>query len=54
METNVKFDELTEQTAPIYRSSEPVPNLLTPGPISSGLVPHSTPAVPYAPLLVKS
>ncbi|GJV88822.1 retrovirus-related pol polyprotein from transposon TNT 1-94 [Tanacetum coccineum] len=33
----VTFDELTGQTAPIHSSSGPNPNLLTPGPISSGL-----------------
>ncbi|GJR41464.1 retrovirus-related pol polyprotein from transposon TNT 1-94 [Tanacetum coccineum] len=32
--------------APISR---PAPNLLTPGPISSGLVPSPAPAIPYAP-----
>ncbi|GJR28368.1 retrovirus-related pol polyprotein from transposon TNT 1-94 [Tanacetum coccineum] len=38
METiHVTFDELTEQLAPVQFSSGPVPNLLTPGPISSGL-----------------
>ncbi|GKA39179.1 hypothetical protein Tco_0731730 [Tanacetum coccineum] len=42
METiHVTFDELTEQTAPVHSSSGPAPNLLTPGPISSGLVPNS-------------
>ncbi|GKF42226.1 hypothetical protein Tco_0125568 [Tanacetum coccineum] len=46
METiHVTFDELTEQTAPIHSSSGPNPNLLTPGPISSGLVPDPAPAV---------
>ncbi|GJX99783.1 retrovirus-related pol polyprotein from transposon TNT 1-94 [Tanacetum coccineum] len=43
------FNELTEQTAPVYSSSGPAPNLLTPGPISSGLVPNSAPAIPYVP-----
>ncbi|GJR71890.1 retrovirus-related pol polyprotein from transposon TNT 1-94 [Tanacetum coccineum] len=47
METiHVTFDELTEQTAPVHPSSGPAPNLLTPGPISSGLVPNSAPAIP--------
>ncbi|GJR71893.1 retrovirus-related pol polyprotein from transposon TNT 1-94 [Tanacetum coccineum] len=41
--------ELTEQTAPVHSSSGPAPNLLTPGPISSGLVPNSAPAIPYVP-----
>nr|GEV93394.1 retrovirus-related Pol polyprotein from transposon TNT 1-94 [Tanacetum cinerariifolium] len=45
----VTFDELTEQTTHIHSSSGPSPNLLTPGPISSGLVPKPTPAVPYVP-----
>ncbi|GJY31275.1 putative ribonuclease H-like domain-containing protein [Tanacetum coccineum] len=50
METiHVTFDELTEQTAPIHSSSGPAPNLLTPGPISSGLVPNPAPAIPYVP-----
>ncbi|GJR00419.1 hypothetical protein Tco_0523403 [Tanacetum coccineum] len=30
-------------------SAGPNPNLLTPGPISSGLVPNSAPAIPYVP-----
>ncbi|GKE05199.1 retrovirus-related pol polyprotein from transposon TNT 1-94 [Tanacetum coccineum] len=50
METiHVTFDELTEQTALVHSSSGPAPNLLTPGPISSGLVPNSAPAIPYVP-----
>ncbi|GJV09767.1 putative ribonuclease H-like domain-containing protein [Tanacetum coccineum] len=50
METiHVTFDELTGQTAPVHSSSGPAPNLLTPGPISSGLVPNPTPAAPYVP-----
>ncbi|GJU33362.1 retrovirus-related pol polyprotein from transposon TNT 1-94, partial [Tanacetum coccineum] len=50
METiHVTFDELTGQTAPIHSSLGPAPNLLTPGPISSGLVPNPPPAVPYVP-----
>ncbi|GJY90879.1 retrovirus-related pol polyprotein from transposon TNT 1-94 [Tanacetum coccineum] len=50
METiHVTFDELTEQTAPLHSSSGPVPNLLTTGPISSGLIPNSAPAIPYVP-----
>ena len=48
METiHVTFDELPEQTAPEHTSSRPAPNLLSPGPISSGLVQYSTPAVLY-------
>ncbi|GKA00607.1 retrovirus-related pol polyprotein from transposon TNT 1-94 [Tanacetum coccineum] len=50
METiHVTFDELTEQTAPVHSSSGPNPNLLTPGPISSGLVPNFAPAISYVP-----
>ncbi|GKB25281.1 hypothetical protein Tco_0864682 [Tanacetum coccineum] len=50
METiHVTFDELTRQTAPVHSSSGPAPNLLTPGPISSGLVPTSAPVIPYVP-----
>ncbi|GJS32426.1 putative ribonuclease H-like domain-containing protein [Tanacetum coccineum] len=50
METiHVTFDELTEQMAPVQFSSGPAPNLLTPGPISSGLVPNPAPAIPYVP-----
>ncbi|GJR86859.1 retrovirus-related pol polyprotein from transposon TNT 1-94, partial [Tanacetum coccineum] len=50
METiHVTFDELTEQTAPIHSSSGPNPNLLTPGPISLGLVPNYAPAILYVP-----
>ncbi|GJR71401.1 retrovirus-related pol polyprotein from transposon TNT 1-94 [Tanacetum coccineum] len=47
----VTFDELTRQTAPVHSSSGPNPNLLTPGPISSGLVPNSAPAIrmPHVP-----
>ncbi|GKF27555.1 retrovirus-related pol polyprotein from transposon TNT 1-94 [Tanacetum coccineum] len=43
METiHVQFDELTEQMAPVQSSPRPATNLLTPGPISSGLVPNPT------------
>ncbi|GJS33564.1 retrovirus-related pol polyprotein from transposon TNT 1-94 [Tanacetum coccineum] len=50
METiHVQFDELTEQMAPVQSSPGPAPNLLTPGPISSGLVPNA-PAIPYDPI----
>ncbi|GJV08999.1 retrovirus-related pol polyprotein from transposon TNT 1-94 [Tanacetum coccineum] len=45
----VTFDELTGQTAPVHSSSGPAPHRLTPGPISSGLVPNSAPAIPYVP-----
>ncbi|GJV47951.1 retrovirus-related pol polyprotein from transposon TNT 1-94 [Tanacetum coccineum] len=41
METiHVQFDELTKHMAPVYISSGPKPILLTPGQISSGLVPN--------------
>ncbi|GJZ82149.1 retrovirus-related pol polyprotein from transposon TNT 1-94 [Tanacetum coccineum] len=50
METiHVTFDELTKQTTLVHSSSGPNPNLLSPGPISSGLVPNSAPAIPYVP-----
>ncbi|GKE88009.1 retrovirus-related pol polyprotein from transposon TNT 1-94 [Tanacetum coccineum] len=50
METiHVTFDELTGQTVPVHSSSGPAPNLLMPGPISSGLVPTFAPAIPYVP-----
>ncbi|GKD23507.1 hypothetical protein Tco_1225210 [Tanacetum coccineum] len=40
---------MTEQIAPVQSSPRPAPNLLTPGPISSGLVPNPAPAIPYVP-----
>nr|GEU79119.1 hypothetical protein [Tanacetum cinerariifolium] len=50
METiHIQFDELTEQTASVHLGTGPAPNLLTPGQISSGLVPNSVPASPYTP-----
>ncbi|GJZ81202.1 hypothetical protein Tco_0646196 [Tanacetum coccineum] len=50
METiHVTFDELTRQTAHVHSSSGLAPNLLTPGPISSGHVPNPTPTSPYVP-----
>ncbi|GKA34235.1 retrovirus-related pol polyprotein from transposon TNT 1-94 [Tanacetum coccineum] len=50
METiHVQFDELTEQVAPVHISTGPEPILLTPGQISSGLVPNSVHAAPYVP-----
>ncbi|GKG32500.1 hypothetical protein Tco_0430010, partial [Tanacetum coccineum] len=39
--------------APVQFSSGPVPILLTPGPISSGLVPNPAPAIPIAPPMNK-
>ncbi|GKA70406.1 retrovirus-related pol polyprotein from transposon TNT 1-94 [Tanacetum coccineum] len=50
METiHVTFNELTGQTALIHSSSGPAPNLLMPGPISSGLTTNLPPAAPYVP-----
>nr|GFB45372.1 hypothetical protein [Tanacetum cinerariifolium] len=50
METiHVQFDELTETMAPVHLSTGPAPNFLTPGQISSGLIPNPVPATPYAP-----
>ncbi|GKE60781.1 hypothetical protein Tco_1511148, partial [Tanacetum coccineum] len=50
METiHVTFDELTKQTDPVHSSPGPAHNLLTPGPISSGLVPNPPHAAPYVP-----
>ncbi|GJR22742.1 hypothetical protein Tco_0971269 [Tanacetum coccineum] len=54
METiHVQFDELTEQMAHVQTSPGPAPNLLTPGPISSELVPNPAPAIPYVPPINK-
>ncbi|GJV70994.1 hypothetical protein Tco_1490989 [Tanacetum coccineum] len=54
METiHVTFDELTEQMASVQSSPGPAPNLLTPGPINSGLVPNPAPAIPYVPPIHK-
>nr|GEU81360.1 retrovirus-related Pol polyprotein from transposon TNT 1-94 [Tanacetum cinerariifolium] len=48
METiHVQFDELTEPMAHVHL--RPAPNFLTPGQISSILVPNPVPATPYAP-----
>ncbi|GJS35508.1 integrase, catalytic region, zinc finger, CCHC-type containing protein [Tanacetum coccineum] len=50
METiHVQFDELTELVAPVQLSTGPAPMFLTPGQISSGLVPNPVLAVPYVP-----
>ncbi|GJU29827.1 hypothetical protein Tco_1173416 [Tanacetum coccineum] len=50
METiHVQFDELTEQMAPMQLSTGPAPTFLTPGQISSGLVPNPVPVAPYVP-----
>ncbi|GJR24299.1 integrase, catalytic region, zinc finger, CCHC-type containing protein [Tanacetum coccineum] len=54
METiHVTFDELTENMAPVQFSSGPAPMLLTPGPISSGLVPNPAPAIPFSTTTIK-
>ncbi|GJT55942.1 hypothetical protein Tco_0990996 [Tanacetum coccineum] len=50
METiHVQFDELTEHMAPVQLSTGPAPTFLTPGQISSWLVPNLVPAAPYVP-----
>ncbi|GJX50955.1 retrovirus-related pol polyprotein from transposon TNT 1-94 [Tanacetum coccineum] len=50
METiHVQFDELTEPMAPVQLSTGPAPTFLTPGQISSGLVPNPVPAAPSVP-----
>nr|GEW78697.1 retrovirus-related Pol polyprotein from transposon TNT 1-94 [Tanacetum cinerariifolium] len=50
METNhVQFDELTEPMALMHLSTGPAPNLMTPGQISSGLVPYPIPVTHYTP-----
>ncbi|GJW65742.1 hypothetical protein Tco_0117626 [Tanacetum coccineum] len=50
METiHVQFDELTEHMAPVQLSTGPASTFLTPGHISSGLVPNLVPAAPYVP-----
>ncbi|GJW17110.1 retrovirus-related pol polyprotein from transposon TNT 1-94 [Tanacetum coccineum] len=48
METiHVQFDELSEPMAHVQLSTGPVPTFLTPGQISSGLVPNPVPVTPY-------
>ncbi|GJX83646.1 hypothetical protein Tco_0333127 [Tanacetum coccineum] len=50
METiHVQFDELSKPMAPMQLSTGPAPTFLTPGQISSGLVPNPVPAAPYVP-----
>ncbi|GKB19607.1 putative reverse transcriptase domain-containing protein [Tanacetum coccineum] len=44
------YELLTEQMAHVQSSPGPAPNLLTPGPISSGLVPNPAPAIPFDPI----
>nr|GEX00591.1 hypothetical protein [Tanacetum cinerariifolium] len=46
---HITFDELTGQMVPVQPSPGAAPNLLTFGPISSGLVPNHAPAIPYVP-----
>ncbi|GJR77565.1 retrovirus-related pol polyprotein from transposon TNT 1-94 [Tanacetum coccineum] len=54
METiQVQFDELNEQMDPVQLSTGPAPTFLTPGQISSGLVPNPVPAAPYVPPINK-
>nr|GEZ98874.1 retrovirus-related Pol polyprotein from transposon TNT 1-94 [Tanacetum cinerariifolium] len=50
METiHIQFNELTEQMASVHIGTRPVSNFLTPGQISSGLVPNLVPTTPYTP-----
>nr|GEV74694.1 retrovirus-related Pol polyprotein from transposon TNT 1-94 [Tanacetum cinerariifolium] len=46
---NVSAGTLNLSAVPVQTSPGPAPNLLTLGPISSGLVPNPTPAIPYVP-----
>ncbi|GKB92269.1 retrovirus-related pol polyprotein from transposon TNT 1-94, partial [Tanacetum coccineum] len=45
----VQFNELSEPMAPMQLSTGLAPTFLTPGQISSGLVPNLVPAAPYVP-----
>nr|GEY94527.1 integrase, catalytic region, zinc finger, CCHC-type, peptidase aspartic, catalytic [Tanacetum cinerariifolium] len=45
---HVQFDELTEPMVLVQLGTGPASNFLTPGQISSGLVPNPVPATPYA------
>nr|GEY92643.1 copia protein [Tanacetum cinerariifolium]GEY98741.1 copia protein [Tanacetum cinerariifolium] len=50
METiHLQFNELTKPMAPVHLGTAPAPNFLTPGQISSWLVPNPVPATPYVP-----
>nr|GEW41421.1 integrase, catalytic region, zinc finger, CCHC-type, peptidase aspartic, catalytic [Tanacetum cinerariifolium] len=50
METiHVQFNKLTEQMASVHLGTGPAPNFLTPGQLSSSLVPNPVPATPYTP-----
>nr|GEW99367.1 integrase, catalytic region, zinc finger, CCHC-type, peptidase aspartic, catalytic [Tanacetum cinerariifolium] len=51
---HVQFDELTVQMAPVHLGIGPAPNFLTPGQISSGLVPNPVSVTPYAPPPIKN
>ncbi|GKF72108.1 retrovirus-related pol polyprotein from transposon TNT 1-94 [Tanacetum coccineum] len=44
-----RAEKLTKQMALVQSSPGPAPNLLTPGPISSGLVPNPAPVLPNVP-----
>nr|GFC14163.1 retrovirus-related Pol polyprotein from transposon TNT 1-94 [Tanacetum cinerariifolium] len=46
---HVQFDELTEPMDPVHLGTGPAPNFLTPGQISSGLVPNTVHVTPSAP-----
>ncbi|GJW11967.1 retrovirus-related pol polyprotein from transposon TNT 1-94 [Tanacetum coccineum] len=46
---HIQFDELSEPMAPVQLSTGPAPTFLTPGQISSGLVPNPVLAAPYVP-----
>ncbi|GKA61369.1 hypothetical protein Tco_0760776 [Tanacetum coccineum] len=50
---HVQFDKLSEPMALVRLSTGPAPTFLTPGQISSGLVPNSVPAAPYVSLTNK-
>ncbi|GJW02971.1 retrovirus-related pol polyprotein from transposon TNT 1-94 [Tanacetum coccineum] len=55
METiHIQFDELTGQMAHVQLSTGPAPTFLTPGQISSGLVPNPVPTAPYVPIQIKN
>nr|GEU35337.1 retrovirus-related Pol polyprotein from transposon TNT 1-94 [Tanacetum cinerariifolium] len=50
METiHIQFDKLTKLMAPVHLSTGPAPIFLTPGQISSGLVPNLVPVALYVP-----
>nr|GEX99976.1 integrase, catalytic region, zinc finger, CCHC-type, peptidase aspartic, catalytic [Tanacetum cinerariifolium] len=50
---HVQFDELTGPMAPVHLSIGPAPIFLTPGQISSWLVPNPVPTAPYVPPINK-